>query len=123
MNLTGKTAVVTGAGSGIGAGICQVLFRHGANVALIDIDESRCQKIADELPENDGRTSVHKADVRSVEDIQNVANEVINFWGKVPSNLDVPPCPCRKSLQPLSERHLRLKRLWLFAWLKIYCQT
>ena len=41
MDLTGKTAVVTGAGSGIGAGICRVLFRHGANVALIDIDESR----------------------------------------------------------------------------------
>ena len=83
MNLTGKTAVVTGAGSGIGAGICQVLFRHGANVALIDIDESRCQKTADELPESDGRTSVNKADVRAVEDIQTVANEVINLWGKV----------------------------------------
>jgi len=83
MDLTGKTAVVTGAGSGIGAGICRVLFRHGANVALIDIDESTCQKVADELPESDGRTSVHKADVRSVEDIQNIANEIINLWGKV----------------------------------------
>lgn len=83
MDLIGKTAVVTGAGSGIGAGICLVLLRHGANVALLDIDESRCQKIADELPGSDGRTSVHKADVRSVEDIQNTANEVINIWGKV----------------------------------------
>ena len=83
MDLTGKTAVVTGAGSGIGAGICRVLFRHGANVALIDIDESTCQKIADELPKSHGRTSVHQADVRSVEDIQNVANEVIRLWGKV----------------------------------------
>ena len=83
MDLTGKTAVVTGAGSGIGAGICSVLLRHGANLALLDIDESRCQKIADELPKSDCRISVHKADVRSVEDIQNAANEVINFWEKV----------------------------------------
>ncbi|MBE0633946.1 SDR family NAD(P)-dependent oxidoreductase, partial [Candidatus Bathyarchaeota archaeon] len=37
--LEGKTAVVTGAMQGIGAGISRVLAEHGARVVLTDISE------------------------------------------------------------------------------------
>jgi meso-butanediol dehydrogenase/(S,S)-butanediol dehydrogenase/diacetyl reductase len=39
--LDGKVALVTGAGSGIGAGIAQVLGREGATLVLTDLDPSR----------------------------------------------------------------------------------
>ena len=39
--LDGKVALVTGAGSGIGAGIASVLGREGATLVLTDIDSSR----------------------------------------------------------------------------------
>ena len=33
-NLKGKTAIVTGGGSGLGAAICEVLTQEGANVII-----------------------------------------------------------------------------------------
>lgn len=49
-DLTGKTAIVTGAARGIGAGTARVLARHGADVAVNDVDLSSgadlvCQQI------------------------------------------------------------------------------
>ncbi len=38
INLTGKIAVITGAGSGIGAATARLLARHGAKVHVADIN-------------------------------------------------------------------------------------
>ena len=38
LNLTGKVAVITGAGSGIGLATAQLLSAYGAAVAVVDID-------------------------------------------------------------------------------------
>ena len=46
----GKTALVTGAASGIGKGLAQVLSGAGAQVALADINQDGCRALADDLP-------------------------------------------------------------------------
>jgi NAD(P)-dependent dehydrogenase (short-subunit alcohol dehydrogenase family) len=48
--LTGRTAVVTGGGRGIGAGISALLARAGARVALVGRDEQTLKATADQLP-------------------------------------------------------------------------
>jgi 3-oxoacyl-[acyl-carrier protein] reductase len=49
MNLTGKVAIVTGGGRGLGAGFCRALAAEGASVVVADIAEAGARAIADEI--------------------------------------------------------------------------
>jgi 3-oxoacyl-[acyl-carrier protein] reductase len=49
MRLSGKTAIVTGAGSGFGAGIARIFAREGAQVMVADINAAAAQTIAEEI--------------------------------------------------------------------------
>ena len=53
MKLNGKTAIVTGAGQGIGAAIVTRLAQDGARVAAIDLNVESAQKVIDILPNPD----------------------------------------------------------------------
>lgn len=47
--LSGKTAVITGAGSGIGRGMALAFARAGMNVAVADIDPEAAERVKDEV--------------------------------------------------------------------------
>jgi NAD(P)-dependent dehydrogenase (short-subunit alcohol dehydrogenase family) len=49
--LTGKVAIITGGGRGIGAGIARVMAGQGAKVAILDLDGAEAEKTAASLPE------------------------------------------------------------------------
>ena len=48
MRLEGKTAIVTGAGSGFGAGIAHKFLTEGAQVMLADINYDAARNVAEE---------------------------------------------------------------------------
>lgn len=62
--LAGKSALVTGGGSGIGAGIAHLLARHGAKVALVGRTAAKLEATAAAIAEAGGRASIHACDVR-----------------------------------------------------------
>ncbi|RZK29476.1 MAG: SDR family NAD(P)-dependent oxidoreductase, partial [Hymenobacter sp.] len=62
-SLTGKQAVVTGGGSGIGRAISLLFARQGAEVHIIELNAETGQQAADEIRQAGGLAHVHAADV------------------------------------------------------------
>src|SRR5689334_21696017 len=71
--LQGKTAVVTGAGSGIGAAIARVFAARGAHVAVVDRDEPAARQVADEIAATRGAASAHACDVSQPHEVEALA--------------------------------------------------
>lgn len=61
--ITGKAAVVTGGGSGIGMGLAKELARQGASVAVADILLDNARKVADEITTAGGKAVAIHCDV------------------------------------------------------------
>lgn len=73
MRLEGKTAIVTGGGSGFGAGICRKFAAEGARVMVADIRLDAAQAVADEI--GGIAVQVDVADGPSVEGLAVAARE------------------------------------------------
>ena len=69
MNTT-RTAVVTGAARGIGAAIARRLATDGHHIAVLDLDESDCQEVVDEITEGGGTAIAVGADVCDPEQVE-----------------------------------------------------
>jgi 2-keto-3-deoxy-L-fuconate dehydrogenase len=61
--LTGKVAVITGGGSGIGAAIAEVFARQGARVVVLDMDETGARRTVDGIIEAGGHAEPRVCDV------------------------------------------------------------
>ncbi len=61
-DFSGKTVLVTGGGSGIGAASCRAMAAAGANVHVIDRDGAAAQRVAAEIGHN-SKATAHRLDV------------------------------------------------------------
>lgn len=76
----GKTAIVTGAGQGIGFEICRQLIAHGARVLLNDSDESLARQAADQL----GKNCIPMAgDVADIDFIRGMVAKVVSVFERL----------------------------------------
>ena len=83
-DLTGKTAIVTGGGKGIGRQMAQGLAEAGANVVLCARQADRCEQAAAELAEQFGVKALGLGcDVRDPEQVQAVVARTVTDFGAV----------------------------------------
>lgn len=80
-DLTGKVAVVTGAGGVLCSNFAKILARAGAKVALLDINEEAAQAFADEITAEGGIAKAFKCNVLDKENCYAVADAVKAEFG------------------------------------------
>jgi 3-hydroxybutyrate dehydrogenase len=77
--LTGRTALVTGGASGIGAACARELAARGASVTVADVDEAAAKVVADEIGGN--AWGIDLLDVGALEDLTLEADVLVNNAG------------------------------------------
>ena len=82
-DLTGKTAVVTGAGGILCSDFAALLAENGAEVALLDLNLEAAQKAADRIVEAGGKAIAVQANCLDKASLENAKNEVLKAFGKV----------------------------------------
>ncbi|OMP67906.1 3-ketoacyl-ACP reductase [Domibacillus epiphyticus] len=80
-SLTGKNAIITGAGRGIGRAIAQALAAEGVNVGLIARSEENLKKTAGEL--NDVKVAYASADVSNLEEVTKAVDSLRSELGSI----------------------------------------
>jgi 2-hydroxycyclohexanecarboxyl-CoA dehydrogenase len=83
MDTSGKSAIVTGAGRGIGRAIALALAKQGHRVAVLDILAQNAEGVKREIEALGGEALALKVDLTSCREVQEAISEVIEKFGQV----------------------------------------
>src|SRR3954463_3027638 len=83
IDLSGKTALVTGAGAGIGREIALWLARAGAAVTVNDKDGGRAEATVKEIAGDGGRATTAVANVRDPDSVERMVGSVVDAFGRL----------------------------------------
>src|SRR5687767_4044524 len=78
-----RTAIVTGAGSGIGRATALQLAREGADVAAADINGETARATAEAIAALGRRSLAVQVDVRDKAQVQAGVKQVLDAWGRI----------------------------------------
>jgi NAD(P)-dependent dehydrogenase (short-subunit alcohol dehydrogenase family) len=82
-SLRGDTALVTGAGQGIGRTYAHALAEAGASVAIVDINEKKSRAVADEIEKIGCKSLAVVADVTNPKEVNRMIEKILDTWGKL----------------------------------------
>ncbi|WP_020007918.1 SDR family NAD(P)-dependent oxidoreductase [Salinicoccus albus] len=83
MRFDGKTAIVTGAASGMGKAAALKIADLGADVAVVDMNEEKGEETAAQIRQNNQNSIFIKADVTFPDDVRNYVDAAVDRFGKI----------------------------------------
>jgi NAD(P)-dependent dehydrogenase (short-subunit alcohol dehydrogenase family) len=83
MQLEGRVAFITGAGSGIGRAAAELLAKEGARVACLSRTESQLEEVAAGIREEGGEALVLTADISQPGQMEDAVQRVVDAWGRI----------------------------------------
>ncbi|WP_257298111.1 SDR family NAD(P)-dependent oxidoreductase [Haloarchaeobius sp. FL176] len=81
MTLEDMTAIVTGAGSGMGRATAELFAERGASVVVVDLDADRAAETADGIVDEGGEAEPVVADVSDPDDVQAFVDRAVETYG------------------------------------------
>lgn len=81
--LAGKTALVTGAGSGIGRATAKRFAKEGVRVAIVDIDEDGGRETVNQIESEGGDALFIEADVSDTDDVERMVEATVEEYGQL----------------------------------------
>ena len=82
-DLSGKVAIITGAGRGLGEFIAEAFAEAGANIVLCSRKIENCEEVARKLQSFGVRTLALKCDISNPQDVKEVVNQTLEQFGSV----------------------------------------
>ena len=107
--LHGKTAIVTGASSGIGAEVAEALGGEGANVVLVGRDEARLQATSERVASTGASAEVVQADITEDGASEEIVARAISRFDSLTTLVN---CAGAFEMVPLEEALESLDRQW-----------
>ena len=82
-DLSGRTALITGGGSGIGKGCAKLLAEAGANVVVVGRRIEKLQAVKEEIIKSGGRCEYYSADLTVEENCKSAVEATIEKYGRL----------------------------------------
>ena len=124
MRLTGKVAIITGGGSGIGKAIAVAFVREGAKVVIAGRDSKKLDRAAAEIG---GECMAVSADVSSATDVQKLVSAAIERFQQINILVNNAAVLLPGTAESLSEEdfdqtfNINVRGLWLLS--RAVCRT
>lgn len=104
LDLSGKVAIISGGGSGIGLGTAKLLAEYGAKVVLLDINEANGTKAVQEILDEGNFAIFKQCDVTNNENCKNTIEAVEKELGRIDILFNNAGVTVRKTVVELSEK-------------------
>jgi NAD(P)-dependent dehydrogenase (short-subunit alcohol dehydrogenase family) len=116
----GKVALITGAGSGLGAASAKAFAREGARVVVADVNAAGGRQTVQMIEKAGGQAVFIQADVSSEADVKVMINKTVETYGRLDyahnnAGIEHAPAPLTELTEETWERILKvnLKGVWL----------